>query len=124
MAYAVAASGFIVFGSGTDAVVAHPGVLAEIDAQALYEYVYFHMIPGPRSAIRGVSRLRPGTYGLFKARGVEVRPCWEMRYVENEAAPLRRADAPRCRDKQSKSARPCFPDAHRNRGPKGSSEPK
>jgi asparagine synthase (glutamine-hydrolysing) len=88
MAFAAPGGGVVVFGSGIDAVVSHPGVSAEIDAQAIYDYVYFHMIPGPRSAISGVSRLHPGTYALFKPGAVEVRSYWEMRYVENEAAPF------------------------------------
>jgi len=33
---------------------------AGIDEQALYDYLYFHVIPAPRTAYRGVSRLRGG----------------------------------------------------------------
>ena len=86
IAYATGSNGLVVFGSSVDAVVSHPGISGEIDAQALFDYVYFHMIPGPRSVIRGISRLLPGTYALFKAGAVEVRPYWEMRYAENEKA--------------------------------------
>jgi len=88
MAYAAPGGGRLVFGSSVDAVVSHPGVSAEIDTQALFDYVYFHMIPAPRSVIRGISRLLPGTYCLFKAGSAEVRPYWKMRYAEGEIAPF------------------------------------
>jgi asparagine synthase (glutamine-hydrolysing) len=88
MAYAVPRPGVFVFGSNTDALAAHPSVRVEIDPQALFDYIYFHVIPGPRTAIRGVTRLLPGTYALFRSDAVEVRPYWEMKYLESERVPF------------------------------------
>jgi hypothetical protein len=51
-----------------------------------YDYVYFHMISGRARRDPGRLALLPGTYGLFKAGGRSA-VCWEIRYVENEAAP-------------------------------------
>jgi len=88
MAYAAPSGGRVAFGSRVDAVVSHPGVPFDIDPQAIYDYAYFHMIPAPRSVIRGVSRLAPGTYALFKSGDVRVGHYWQMRYVEDETAPF------------------------------------
>jgi asparagine synthase (glutamine-hydrolysing) len=86
IAYLAQGDGLVVFGSSSDAIVAHPRVSVDIDAQALFNYMYFHVIPGPRSVIRGVTRLVPGTYALLRNRAVVVRPYWEMRYSEHETS--------------------------------------
>src|SRR5215470_13538121 len=39
------AGGRLVFGSSLDAIDAFPGSAAGIDRQAIYDYVYFHMVP-------------------------------------------------------------------------------
>ena len=39
--------GLLVFGSQLDQIVAHPGVNAAIDPQAIFNYLYFHMVPSP-----------------------------------------------------------------------------
>jgi asparagine synthase (glutamine-hydrolysing) len=89
MAFAVSRAGGIVFGSRVDAIASHPAVSTEVEPQAVLDYVYFHMIPGPRSAIQSVTRLLPGTYALFRSGVVEVKPYWEMRYFEQERVPFR-----------------------------------
>ena len=37
----------LVFGSTATSVAAHPAVTSSIDPQAVFEYIYFHMIPSP-----------------------------------------------------------------------------
>jgi asparagine synthetase B (glutamine-hydrolysing) len=37
----------LLFGSTLDALAGHPDARRELNRQALYEYAYFHMIPGP-----------------------------------------------------------------------------
>ncbi|MCC6610731.1 MAG: asparagine synthase [Burkholderiales bacterium] len=88
LAYAAKPGGAVVFGSSVAAIASHPDVSVELDRQALFDYVYFHMIPGPRSVVRGVTRLLPGTYTLFRRGATTVEPYWEMRYFENERAPF------------------------------------
>jgi asparagine synthase (glutamine-hydrolysing) len=51
----------------------HP---AQLDAQALFNYVYFHVIPAPRTAFRGVSRLEPATVLGFDGRTLSASPSW------------------------------------------------
>lgn len=106
MAYAVPRPGFLVFGSHVDAIASHPSMPVEVEPQALFDYVYFHVIPGPRTAIRGVTRLLPGTYGLFKSGAIEVLPYWEMKYFENDRAPF-----PSLRDRFVRTLRESVADA-------------
>ena len=41
------------FGSSVQSVAAHPAVGRTIDPQAIYDYLYFHTIPAPRSLYQG-----------------------------------------------------------------------
>ncbi|MCC7487767.1 MAG: asparagine synthase [Burkholderiales bacterium] len=93
--------GKLVFGSKLDAIGAFPGIATGIDRQAVYDYVHFHMIPGPRTIHAGRTRLLPGTCLEWRAAGATTRPYWEMRYVEDERRPfaeLREAFLARVRD--------------------------
>lgn len=48
----------------------------EIDPQAIFDYLYFHIIPSPRTIYRGIYRLPPGHYALFENGQVTVAPYW------------------------------------------------
>ena len=66
------------FADRADAV---PGSVApEIDPQALFAYVYFHMIPAPRTVFRGVSRLEPAMALRITRRGVVAQPSWQPHF--------------------------------------------
>jgi len=69
----------LVFATAADALEEHPGSRAELDPQALYDYLYFHVVPAPRSARLGVARLLPGTL---------------LRYRDGHASVERYADPP------------------------------
>src|SRR6266849_9012887 len=87
LCYSVVA-GALVFGSTLDAISAFPGSAAEINRQAIYDYVYFHMVPGPHTVHAGRHRLLPGCFLTWRNGELEIRPYWEMRYVENEKRPM------------------------------------
>jgi len=82
------AGGTLVFGSTLDAISAFPGSTSEIDHQAIYDYVYFHMVPAPRTIYAGHHRLLPGSLLVWRHGESETRPYWEMRYAENEKQPM------------------------------------
>lgn len=81
-------AGTLVFGSRLDVISAFSALTPEIDRQAIYDYVYFHMVPGPRTILAGVHRMLPGTFLLWRNGKAESRPYWEMRFVENERRPF------------------------------------
>ncbi len=73
----------LMFASTADALSAHPGVQREVDHQGIYNYVYFHMIPGPGTAFRGQARLQPGHALHFRRGRPTVQPYWEMHFGED-----------------------------------------
>lgn len=47
-----------------------------LDLQAVYDYLYFHAIPSPRTIYQGIFRLPPGHCALFEAGQLKVQPYW------------------------------------------------
>jgi asparagine synthase (glutamine-hydrolysing) len=78
----------LVFGSSADAIILHPLTRPEIAPQSLYNYIYFHMVPGPDTIYQGQKRLLPGEYLIYRGGSAETRKYWEMRFVEHEARPF------------------------------------
>ena len=58
------------------------GANAEIDPQALFDYLYFHAIPSPRTIFKGVFRLPPAHYALFENGVLKVAPYWAPEFEE------------------------------------------
>ena len=54
--------GRLLISSSLDTLVQQCETRPAVDLQALYDYVYFHMVPGPATIYRGVQRLLPGHY--------------------------------------------------------------
>lgn len=72
------ANGGLVFGSTLDAINAFLDGRRKLNAQALYDYVYFHVIPSPRTIYEGCHRLLPGTCLTFSPAVSEVLSYWRM----------------------------------------------
>ncbi len=70
-------AGILTFADRADCV---PGRGNDIDAQAIYDYLYFHMIPAPRTIFRQVQRL-PAAYSLYvDAHGAQLQRHWPLRF--------------------------------------------
>ena len=63
------------FALRADALVDAAGA-APLDPQAIFDYVYFHVIPSPRTIFKDVFRLPPGHYALFENGKLTVAPYW------------------------------------------------
>lgn len=73
-------SGQIRFGERADELA---DASIEIDPQAIFDYLYFHVIPSPRTIYKGVFRLPPGHYGLFENGQLTVAPHWRASFEEH-----------------------------------------
>jgi len=72
----------LIFGASSDVVLAHPLAVDAIAPQALYDYVYFHMIPAPATVYREHVRLRAGHALSYDAGRTTTRPYWQLRFAE------------------------------------------
>lgn len=72
----------LIFGASSDVVLAHPRARGSVDPQALYDYVYFHMVPGPTTAYREQMRLLPGHRLTLENARLSVAPYWQMQFTE------------------------------------------
>lgn len=55
---------------------------SEVDPQAIFDYLYFHVIPSPRTIFKGVYRVPPGHYVLFENNRLTVAPYWTPTFEE------------------------------------------
>jgi asparagine synthase (glutamine-hydrolysing) len=74
----------LVFGSTLDAISAYPDSKRQIRRQAIYDYVHFHVIPGPDTAYVDRSRLEPGTFLIWDNGHRHAAPYWSVEFVEDE----------------------------------------
>lgn len=59
-----------------------------IDPQAIYDYLYFHVIPSPRTIYKGIFRLPPAHYGLLDNGQLTVAAYWSPAFNEQVDTPL------------------------------------
>src|SRR5688572_25122951 len=56
----------IYFASQVKAMLAMPGVQAQADLEAVRDYLEYRYVPGPRTLVRGIRKLAPGSYALWQ----------------------------------------------------------
>ncbi|MGH8501164.1 MAG: asparagine synthetase B family protein [Gammaproteobacteria bacterium] len=88
MCYAITDAGDLVFGSSADAVRAHPLVDKSLDSQAIYDYLYFHVVPSPRTIYRQVRKLGPGELLWFEDGRARISRYWSPQFTETSHTPL------------------------------------
>jgi asparagine synthase (glutamine-hydrolysing) len=81
-------AGKLAFASTLDALRAFPGTDGEVSHQGIYDYVYFHMVPGPSTVYTRRRRLLPGTYLLWSNGSVRTASYWQMQFQEGESRPF------------------------------------
>lgn len=69
-----------VFASRADLVASHPALGRQLDAQGLFNYLYFHVVPAPGSIYRGVEKLLPGQWALCRGGQVNRDFYWALKY--------------------------------------------
>jgi len=60
----------------------------DIDPQALFDYLYFHTIPSPRTIFKNIHRLPPGHYAIFDNGKLTVAAYWTPCFTEHPEVPL------------------------------------
>jgi asparagine synthase (glutamine-hydrolysing) len=62
--------------NATDLAGAAVGEAPELDAQAIFDYLYFHVIPSPRTIQSQVRRLEPGHCAVFRDGQLTITRYW------------------------------------------------
>src|SRR5436190_1847303 len=77
----------LIYASEPKALLAHPAVNAELDLDALREYLSFDYVPAPRSIYKGISKL-PAAHMLTIENGeVKTRRYWNLTWNKNGHKP-------------------------------------
>ena len=74
--YLASAAGTLYFASEIKALVRAPGVKAEVDVDAVGEYLAQRFVRGPRTLVSGVRKLAPGTYALWQFGNLRETRYW------------------------------------------------
>jgi asparagine synthase (glutamine-hydrolysing) len=73
-------AGTILFGSEIKALLRHPALSREVDAEALHHYLSLNYVPAPFTLIDGVRQLLPGEYLVCDAAGATRRSYWDLHF--------------------------------------------
>jgi asparagine synthase (glutamine-hydrolysing) len=76
----------LVFGATTDSVTVHPAIGRKISEQAIFDYLFCHMVPAPGSIYAGVEKLLPAEYALFQHGTLTRGFYWEATWEDRELA--------------------------------------
>jgi asparagine synthase (glutamine-hydrolysing) len=87
--YIVRTGEAIAFATRLGALRRIPGFRPEVPSQALFDYLFLHMIPSPGTIYAGVEKLLPAQSISFSAAGREARFYWEMPYQDDSPARLK-----------------------------------
>ena len=79
--------GRLLFASELKAILQVPGVSREIDPQAIDEYLTYQYVPHPRTIFRGIAKLPPGHYALFRDGRLDVHAYWQPDFNAEDDRP-------------------------------------
>lgn len=68
--------------SFADRANAVPALNHELDRQAIFDYLYFHVIPAPGTIFKNILRLEPGSRLIANGRQVDASPWWQAHFEE------------------------------------------
>src|SRR6185312_6478113 len=54
---------------------------AQIDKQAIFDYLFFHVIPGPRTIFKEVRRVPSGGFVEIDGKDTRVEKYWQLEYT-------------------------------------------
>ncbi len=66
----------IAFASGPQALVALPWVSDELDLTGIHDYLEYQYVPEPRSVYRGIGKLPPHCYAVWKGGDMDMHSYW------------------------------------------------
>ncbi len=78
--------GALAFASTLDLLAGYPGVRRRLSEQGIYDYLFYHVSPGPRTVFEDLRRIPPGHCIEFGPHtGAEPKAYWALRFDEDHA---------------------------------------
>jgi asparagine synthase (glutamine-hydrolysing) len=68
------------FASEIKALLQVPGIDAELDPEALHQYLTFLWVPDPGTMFRGIRKLPAGHYGIFRNGQLKLTKYWDLTF--------------------------------------------
>ncbi len=85
MVHGRAGAGFV-FGTTLDMLGGFPGIRRELTSQGLFDYLFYHVSPGPETVFAGLRRVPPGHCVEWRnGRAGEPSAYWTMRFEEDDS---------------------------------------
>ena len=81
-------AGRLVFASNADSVIAHPSVGRDLSQQAIFNYLYCHVVPSPGTIYRAVRKVLPGECITFRDGRVDAHFYWHLPYRDDGNEPV------------------------------------
>lgn len=100
----------LVFGSQLDQIIAHPVIKPEISSQAIFDYLYFHMIPSPGCIYKDITKLQPGEFLEFTNGQAKLDFYWQISYTDSNDS--KSTLIPQLHEQLKRSVADCAPDQH------------
>ena len=80
-----AKDGLFAFGATVQDVTRHPLFGFDVEPQAIFDYLYHHMIPAPRTIARGVAKLPAAHVLTLRDGAVSLRRYWQCEFMDDES---------------------------------------
>lgn len=75
-------NGNLIFASEIKALFEIEGIKREVDLQALDQYLTFLWVPDPKTIFKGIYKLPPGHYLIYKDKEVSIKEYWDLNFTE------------------------------------------
>ncbi len=79
--------GKLIYASEPKAMLAHPSVSAELDPDALRQYLSFDYVPAPGSIYKGINKLPAAHIMVIEKGEIKTRRYWNLTFAKNGHAP-------------------------------------
>src|SRR5882724_6882633 len=79
-------SDWLAFASEIKALLQVPGIDAELDPEALHQYLTFLWVPDPGTMFRGIQKLPPGHCAVFRDGQLKLTKYWDLSFPAADAS--------------------------------------
>src|SRR5207249_4428071 len=85
--YYALADGMLIFASELTAILSHHAIARDLDPIAFSQYLALEYVPAPRTIVRGVSKLEPGTALVLENAQLQTIRYWQLSARTKERRP-------------------------------------